>query len=217
VPAKGSLYGTTLLAWYTDVAYEAESLTSGFRLALVYNLVHTSTKIPLPSIPSNETLAAHTRDLFHKWVSSGYKDIPDDHVAAYVLHDGDNMKKDDMLSVLRAAADTENMTLLLGTLCARVTGRAEASTDENPPYGLSQGTLESPIMERPHTAKFKVKKLTDPRGRPTMNDPRLILNEDDLVPKHPFRDIEPDEQNSHAFDGYVSIVVSGSLLVLRVN
>lgn len=215
--AKDSLYGTTLFAWYTDVTYEAETLTTGFRLALVYNLTHTPTEIPPPCIPSNDTLATHTRDLFRRWVSSGYKGLSDDHVAAYVLHDGDNVKKDEILSVLKAAANAENMTLLLGTLHAHVNGQAGVSTDESPSYGLSHGTFESPIMEEPHIAMFKVEKLTNLRGRPALDNPKLILDGDNLVPELPFRDIEPDEQNSYPFAGHVSILVSGSLLLLRVD
>lgn len=211
-PAEGSLYGTTLLAWYTNVTYRAENLTSGFRLALVYNLIHTSAKIPVPCVPSDDTLIAHTREVFHKWVSSGYEGLPDNHVAAYVLHDGDNVKGDDALSMLKTAADAENMTLLLGTLCAHVTGWAETSTNENPPYGLSQGTFENPIMERLDMAKFKVEKLTDIRGEPTFNEPRLVLDEENLVPELPFRDIEPDEHDARASARHVSIIVSKSLL-----
>lgn len=209
-PAKGSIYGTTLLAWYTDVTYGAENLASGFRLALVYDLIHISNEIPLPRIPSDDTLVTHAREVFRRWVSSGYTGIPDDHVAVYVLHDGDSLKGGDMLSILKIAADAESMTLLLGTLCVHVTGWAEASTNKNPPYGLSQGTLESPVMERLHIAKFRTKKLTDLRGKPTLYKLGLILGEDNLVPELPFKDIEPDQQDAHPFAIDVSIIdVSG--------
>ncbi|KAF9786064.1 hypothetical protein BJ322DRAFT_765163 [Thelephora terrestris] len=204
VSAKGSLYETTLLAWYTDVKYEVENLTSGYRLALVYNLVHTSAETPTPCIPSAETLVCHTRDVFRKWLLSGYKGIPDDHVAAYVLEGNDRMKDDDVLSVLKAAADAENMVLLLGTLCAHVTGWAEASTADKPTYGLSQGTFENPIMTQLHVVKFKVKKLTDIRGKPAQNGFGLLLDEGNLVPEFPFRDVEPDEQDIHPFTSYTA-------------
>ena len=150
--------------------------------------------------------------MFRNWVSSGYKGIPDDHVAAYVLHDGDNVKDDGVLSVLKAAADAENVTLLLGTLCAHVTGWAEAPSNGSPSYGLCQGTFDNPIMESLYIAKFKVKKLTNLRGKPILNEPRLILDEENLVPELPFREIEPDQQNVHPSDCHVSIIVLGSLL-----
>lgn len=39
-----SLISTTALTWYTDVVHEVKPITSGFRLALSYNLVHTPPK-----------------------------------------------------------------------------------------------------------------------------------------------------------------------------
>lgn len=205
----GSLYETTLLAWYAEVSCKVEDLMFGYRLALVYDLVHTPVDIPLPCIPSEGTSTDRIRGVFRKWVSSSYKGIPDDHVAAYPLAEGDLVKDDPVLSVLKAAADAENMTLLLGTLCAHVVGWAEASTSEKLPYGLSQGTFESPIMERLYQAKFKVKNLTDIRGKPTQRKFRLVLDEDNLVPEFPFSGIEPDQQHSHQFTGHVSTIALG--------
>ena len=208
-PAEGSIYETTLLAWYTDVNYRSEDLTSGYRLALAYDLVHTSTDTPLPCIPTEITLASDIRQVFREWVSSSSTDIPDDHVAAYPLDEDDLVKDDCVLSVLKAAADAENMTLLLGTLCAHVVGWAEASANEKLPYGLSQGTFESPIMERLYQAKFKVKNFTDIGGKPTQRKFRLVLGEDNLVPEFPFSGVEPDQQHSHQFTGHVSAITLG--------
>ena len=208
----GLLYESTLLAWYDDVSYELEDLTSGCRLALVYHIVHTSTGIPPPYIPSKDTSADRIREVFRKWVSSGYKGVPDDHVAAYLLDEDDHVKDDRVLSALKAAADAENMTLLLGTLCAHVVGWAEASASGKLPYGLSQGSFESPIMERLYQAKFKVKNLTDVMGNPTERKFRLVLGEDNLVPEFPFSGIEPDQQHSHQFTGHVSTIVLGWLV-----
>lgn len=36
-----NLLSTTVLSWYTDVVHEVKPITSGFRLALSYNLIHT--------------------------------------------------------------------------------------------------------------------------------------------------------------------------------
>lgn len=116
----------------------------------------------------------------------------------------DRMDDRNMLSVLKEAADAEGMMLLLGFLCAHITGWAEASTNEKPQYGLSQGTLENPIMEREYLAKFKVKGLADVLEKPTRDKFRLIVDEGNLVPKFPFSDVEPDEQRSHPFTGNVS-------------
>ena len=135
-----------------------------------------------------------------------------DHVAAYVFDEGDRVRDDDVLSALKAVADAENIVLVLGTLCVHAAGWAGASTSEQPPYGLSQGTFEDPIMGSLYTTKFKVKNLTDIRGKPARNGFRLILGEDNLVPEVPFSGIEPDRQQAHPFTGEVSIAVTGYLL-----
>jgi len=207
--AANSLYETTILAWYSKVDYETEELTSGYRLALAYDLVYTPSNAPLPCLPSENTLANRIHELFHKWVSFGYDGLPDDHVAAYVINEDDRMEDDRTLSVLKAAADAEDMSLLLGTLHAHVTGWAEASMNEKPPYGLSQGTLESPIMGRLYLTKFKITDLTDIWGKPAHNKFRLILGEDSLVPEFPFSGMEPDEQHSYPFSHHVSVTSLG--------
>ncbi len=52
-----SLNETTVLAWYTDVKHEVKQVTSGYRLALSFNLIHTTSSIrpaaPECSIPSD--------------------------------------------------------------------------------------------------------------------------------------------------------------------
>ena len=40
-----SLLKTTVLPWYTDVMHEIKPITSGYRLALTYNLVHTTSAL----------------------------------------------------------------------------------------------------------------------------------------------------------------------------
>jgi hypothetical protein len=124
-----------------------------------------------------------------------------------VLDEGDHVKNDRVLSVFKAAADMEGMTLLLGTLYTHVTGWAEALTSEKPPYGRSQGTFESSIMKGLYQARFKVEELADAGGKPTHNIFKLILDEDNLVPQFPFSGVEPDQQHSNLFTGHVSSVV----------
>lgn len=127
----------------------------------------------------------------------------------YVLDEGDRVEDDRVLSALKAIADAENMSLLLGTLHAHVTGWAGASASKKPPYGPSQGTFENPVMETLYLAKFKVEEFTDIRGKPIHNQFRLILDEDNLVPEFPFNGIEPDQRYAHLFTGHVSTVLLG--------
>jgi len=62
-----SLTKTTVISWYTDVTHEIKPITSGYRLALSYNLIHTTSATP-PAMPaiSSETNDA-LRHTFHSW------------------------------------------------------------------------------------------------------------------------------------------------------
>jgi len=204
--ATNSLYEITLLAWYTGVNYEAGKLTSGYRLALVYDLIHTSSGSPLPCLPSESTLVDHVRGVLHNWDSSTYEGLPDDHVAVYVLNKDDHVGDGHVLSVLKAAADAENIILLRGTLCAHVIGFTESWTIERPLYGLSQETFDCPAVGGMTLARFKVNQLTDIWGKPTRNAFQLILHEDNLVSELPFSGTEPDQYQSDLLGGLVSII-----------
>ena len=61
---------TTVLAWYTDVKHEVKPITSGFRLALSYNLLHTGTSLR-PALSTNTDTLEALRDLLQAWKERG--------------------------------------------------------------------------------------------------------------------------------------------------
>lgn len=61
-----SQHEISVLAWYTDVIHEIKPITSGYRLALSYNLVHT-TKSLRPALSANEDLVSQLRDRLITW------------------------------------------------------------------------------------------------------------------------------------------------------
>lgn len=65
----GSLLKTTALAWYTDVTHEVKPTTSGYRLALAYNLVHTANALR-PSLPSSHSVVTKLRHVLLSWKQS---------------------------------------------------------------------------------------------------------------------------------------------------
>lgn len=69
--SKNSLLATSVMAWYTDVTHEIKPITSGYRLALSYNLVHTTTTLR-PSIPGSHPAGQQLRNIFMSWKSQGY-------------------------------------------------------------------------------------------------------------------------------------------------
>lgn len=70
--APNSLLSTAVLAWYTDVTHEVKTVTSGYRLALSYNLIHTSAGLPLPKAPEMTDSAVELRRVLRKWNNGLY-------------------------------------------------------------------------------------------------------------------------------------------------
>ncbi|KAJ7068775.1 hypothetical protein C8F01DRAFT_1119260 [Mycena amicta] len=64
--SKNSLTQTTILSWYTDVMHEIKPITSGYRFALSYNLMHTTTSIR-PALSSAGGAIAKLRRIFRSW------------------------------------------------------------------------------------------------------------------------------------------------------
>lgn len=57
---------TTVLAWYTDVEHEVKDITSGYRLALSFNLVHTTRSLR-PALPTPFSSANRLREVLTSW------------------------------------------------------------------------------------------------------------------------------------------------------
>lgn len=64
--SPSSAYETTVLAWYTDVTHEIKPITSGYRLALSYNLLHTTQSLR-PALSTNEDLVRKIRRTLLTW------------------------------------------------------------------------------------------------------------------------------------------------------
>ncbi|KAL1951365.1 hypothetical protein VTO73DRAFT_514 [Trametes versicolor] len=63
--SEGSLTNTSVLAWYTDVEHEVKAVTGGYRLALSFNLVHTTNALR-PTL-SVSTLPSRLQHVLRSW------------------------------------------------------------------------------------------------------------------------------------------------------
>ncbi|OAP58935.1 hypothetical protein AYL99_06232 [Fonsecaea erecta] len=70
---KGSAYGVSYLAWYSDVSHEVLPVQSGYRLVLTYNLAHTGIKHQ-PSATVLDMEQSRIGQMLDKW--SSMKDRP---------------------------------------------------------------------------------------------------------------------------------------------
>ncbi|KAJ3889322.1 hypothetical protein GG344DRAFT_78922 [Lentinula edodes] len=72
---SNSLLSTAVMAWYTDVQHEVKPITSGYRLALSYNLVHVTPGVPPPILPDMHSSIISLRRVLKKWRTYKYPDI----------------------------------------------------------------------------------------------------------------------------------------------
>ncbi len=70
-----SLTNTTVLAWYTDVMHEVKPVTSGYRLALSFNLLHTTTSLR-PALGGHTKLIGELRRVLLSWNRLGEEEGP---------------------------------------------------------------------------------------------------------------------------------------------
>ncbi|KAG8921757.1 hypothetical protein FRC01_014909 [Tulasnella sp. 417] len=62
----GSLASTSVMAWYTDVMHEIKPIQSGYRLALSYNLIHTTTSLR-PALTDTSEGIERLREILLSW------------------------------------------------------------------------------------------------------------------------------------------------------
>ncbi len=64
--SANSLTTTSVLAWYTDVEHEVKHITAGYRLALSFNLIHTTSALR-PALSPQNGVAARLRQVLLSW------------------------------------------------------------------------------------------------------------------------------------------------------
>lgn len=83
--AKDS-FSTALLAWYTDVKHEVKEVTSGYRLALSYNLIHVASPgVPCPGLPDTSKAMVPLQRVLEKWRDGKYAKNSKSQLAACLL------------------------------------------------------------------------------------------------------------------------------------
>ncbi|KAF5359065.1 hypothetical protein D9758_004795 [Tetrapyrgos nigripes] len=81
--SNDSLFSCVAMAWYTDVFHEVKPVTSGYRLALSFNLVRSSNpSVPLPRLPDLTRGIEAFRKVLNDWKENQHR-LWD--TAAYIL------------------------------------------------------------------------------------------------------------------------------------
>lgn len=84
--AVDSAYASAVLAVYADTAQEVRPISSGYRLALSYDLIHTTSSTePCPSPPQTLEAASVLRTVLRKWRDRLDSYETEQYLAAYLL------------------------------------------------------------------------------------------------------------------------------------
>lgn len=127
---------TTVLAWYTDVTHEVKPITSGYRLALSYNLIHTN-KVPSPATAPTNAVSARVAKVLQAWQNTDPgSHAPEkiicllDHKYSHANFHSGALKGSDAqkAAVLANLAPSHGFVLGLANVSCRLAGTADDSS-----------------------------------------------------------------------------------------
>ena len=208
--SPSSEFSVSALAWYTDVTHEVKPVTSGYRLAISYNLVNTSRGLPAHHLPDKHSAVSGVQGIFHMWANGGYDRKHSSGTIAYLLeHQYSDaglefaaLKGKDaaLVSGIQRVAEEEGICLRLGNLVCEVSG--DAGSDNG--YGR-----RVPKMEMIEDMEYRIEGLYDSEGDLAKLKHPIRLREDlDLIPKNPFKGENPDDEDFEGYTGNVSFAPS---------
>jgi predicted 2-oxoglutarate/Fe(II)-dependent dioxygenase YbiX len=199
-------------AFYADCVHEVLPITSGYRLALVYNLRRQG-RGQLPQPPDYDTEQARVTALLRQWGAG--KGAPNDDSPEKLLYPlghaytpaelaFEALKGADaaVAAVLVAAASAADCDLSLALVSIEESGSAEHTGYE--------GSRRRGWSDEADEEDFEVVEVHDRRetlsnwrrldgSQPALGD--LPFTEDELCPPEAFADLEPDEQHFHEATG----------------
>ncbi|KAL1723986.1 hypothetical protein EV715DRAFT_286048 [Schizophyllum commune] len=200
--SENSAHQTTVLSWYTDVTHSIEPITSGYRLALSYNVYHTTNALR-PSLPTTHSAVNALRHVLLSWKQANGPDVPRkviyllDHQYTKANKTGSALKGADAhkLGILQGLAKELGFQLGLASLNAHVTGYAD--DDEYTPraYGVAN-FME--VEER----ELKIRDLTDLDGN--LLKKKIDFEDEGIecIPREFTNAVENGEFDDENYEGY---------------
>ena len=206
--SASSLANTAVLAWYTDVLHEVKPVTSGYRLALSFNMIHTSPDKPLPTVSSQaDGPCAKLRRVLCEWKErSGEPSNPD--CIAYLLkhqyseadfrRGASLLKGEDSQRMAFVRAATEGLDYAI--LLAKVEYRVSESE-----YGCWYDD-----MEEERYINITISNVVDLDGQAVLSGHSSIkIDEDCFLLKYELENVRPDREYMELI-GNVSLIVKSS-------
>ncbi|KDQ61218.1 glycosyltransferase family 8 protein [Jaapia argillacea MUCL 33604] len=202
--SENSLAQTTVLSWYTDVTHEIKPITSGFRLALSYNLIHTTNALR-PALSSAQGYVESLRHILLSWRKAA-KYTGDCPVKLFCLLDHQYTQANLRGSALKGI-DAHKMALLV--LLAKELGfhlglasvehHCTGDADEECGYGyrrdnVTMGEIESRVLTITH--------LTDLDGNLLRKDVSFD-EESEAIPAEFQEAVEDGDYDKEEYEGYM--------------
>ncbi|KAL9119935.1 MAG: hypothetical protein Q9187_003512 [Circinaria calcarea] len=218
--ADASDFGYSYLAWYADVEHAVASITSGYRLVLTYNLVHSAPGVPqLAASLGNETLKlGNVLSLWKTSLENSYTTCPK--MLAYMLQHKytdanlryDHLKGMDRLKAqyLKEACREQGFCIILANLEHTVFGGCdeeedyysgagsdnEESDNDHDDDSNSEGLDAYHKISDVCDSSIQLKVMLNADGSKIGQD--ITIREDDIVQENPFAR-KPDDED---FSGY---------------
>jgi predicted 2-oxoglutarate/Fe(II)-dependent dioxygenase YbiX len=192
-------------AFYADCVHEMRPVTAGYRLTLIYNLLHTG-KVKKDAVyPSSyEKELAKVTTLLQRWVAGW--DVPEDDAPDKLIYPlehaytsaelgFDRLKNADgaVAAVLVAAAERAGCDIHVALICIEESGSAEYSGyggRYDPEFEVQE------VFDRSQTVSDW--RLPD-GSQPLLN--ALPFDDNELCPPKALDDAEPDEEHFHEATG----------------
>ncbi|KAA1473715.1 hypothetical protein DENSPDRAFT_288983 [Dentipellis sp. KUC8613] len=186
--APSSQTCTTVLAWYTDVVHEIKPITSGYRLALSYNLIHTAFFLRPPLWPDTD-LVEDLAFVLKEWSADTSGTTPDkivhmlEHRYSEANLSGSALKGADAHKAALLAGLAHEHGFFLGLASAKCCLLGEVQY-----YGKqSRGFGPDQFMDKPKR-EVTLSHFVDLEGKFISDDLEILV--DETVPENLSEDVE---------------------------
>lgn len=206
-----SHFQTTAMAWYTDVTHEIKPITSGYRLALSYNLIHTTHTLR-PALSSNDTTVAELYRIMMLWNKAETCDsapeklvyLLDHQYSQANLHAG-ALKGTDAhrVAILDILVKQLGFGMGLASVCCHLTG---ACDDYGESWGRYRDRYDSPspreyTMVDVEERDMSIENFVDMEGK-LISDELDIDEETETIPGNLAEIVEDGPCDDEEYEGY---------------
>ncbi|KAH6891858.1 hypothetical protein BKA70DRAFT_1571662 [Coprinopsis sp. MPI-PUGE-AT-0042] len=220
--AKSADVENSVVAWYTDVIHEIKPVKSGYRLALSYNLIHTSPNVPRPTLPDMSSGVQRLRQVLERWAGGQYPlaCFPSNTAPFFTYILDHKYSEDDLDSGAQAlkGADAHRVSHLLpiavdlgvtvglANFSYSVVGYADDSGQytkrrryNNWNYS-SDEEKEAPPMGAIEEEMYSLTHMVDMDGEQLLCGSYEDITKEVLLPKNAFKNVSPDKTE---YEGYM--------------